>query len=234
MSRRILVSLLATLMLALCLPAIAGATPVTYQFTGRNADAYSFAGEVEGGPYEFVSLWGGNTTSMQTGLERPERFREKFGMFWREAYTPATDSQPEAYRMLMLSGPAALTFDRALTSAKLDMVAEGTVAVWYGEMPWEGTEEEMVAPDEESTVTVSAVGSWTGSGPLWRESYHSKTSTDGFFSIDRNSSTRRDATCEALIVDSAGNVWFQGGFDTASIYDSKGVGHMKGEWPDAP
>lgn len=236
MSRLIrLVSVL--LLVALCVPAVAGAQEVsTFSFAGKGADAWTstWSEQDPGAGSEDWFLWGGFTTGIQTGAMKPERYRENMGAFSYSSYVPTSATEPATYVVFSAYAPATLVVSKSLTAASLDFVTQGEIAVWRTEMPWDGGEETMLDPDETRTVGVSVTGDWTSAGPLWRNSFMQKSRTDGFFSIDRYSSTNRNAVCEALVVDSEGTVWFEGAFDQASISDSRGGGHVRGLYPQMP
>lgn len=223
------------LVVALCLPVVAEAQEIsTFSFAGKGADAWSstWSGEDPNASYSDWFLWGGFTTGIQAGTTKPERYRENMGAFSYSSYVPTSATEPASYVVFSTYAPATLAVSKSLTAASLDFVSEGEIAVWRTEMPWDGGDETMVAPDETRTVGVSVTADWSSQGPLWKDSFMQKSRSDGFYSIDRYNSTYRNAVCNALVVDSEGTVWFDGAFDQASISDTRGGGHMKGLYPE--
>lgn len=233
--KRTALILAAIMMLAMVLPVAAGAADgTTYGFSGKNADAWYSSGNemAQDAAWMSVGAWGGDTISRQTGTESPVRIRSKFGMTWVDKFTPKKGSQPaKLVSVYLFADPAMFSANRDLTSAALDFVGMGEVQVWTGQMPWDDPNG-YVEPDVVTPITASVKVGWAGTGPLWKESYSSKTRTDGLLSIDRSNSTRRAANATGSIVGSDGTVYFSGTFSDASIYDTRGTGHIKGVWPE--
>lgn len=239
MRRRLSIILATLLAVALLVPSAAMAAGSTnYSFSGTNADAWSLT-EGADGSYSSFSLWGGNLTNKSTeGVKKPIQIKGEYGFIMWDEYTPASDSAPETYRAsFCMEAPAEFDANRLLTRASLSFSAPIEAAVWYDEMPWEG--EELIdgeylspEPDESTTTLVTVSATWNGIGSLWREDFSFKSRTDDFFSVDRSKSIRRAAAAHVTVVDADGLVCLDTDIDDASIYDSKSVGHMKGNWPE--
>lgn len=232
MTRRLALAVSLVLLLVMVVPAVALAgEPTTYTFLGKNADAYYGYDGPDGSVW--VNVWGGTVNGKFVGgSTAPERIKEVSGSFNYESYTPAGKRTKESYTMVMAWGPAPFYCDRSLTKAGFAALIPAEVSTWTDVMPWEGAEDQWVDPSETKQVILDVSASWSGSGPLWKEAYSSRTRTDDFFMIDRTNSTRRAATCDATVVDSEGTVWWDGTFADAAIYDTKSGGHVKGMWPE--
>ena len=233
MSRRLvmLVAVAVALMLGLSAVAVASAPKMmSFAYSGKNADAGYSEGDWEsGGAFSGAWVWGGegkqvsNNTGEKNGVTRIQS-----GSFNCESYVPASGGNPETYRILFVDAPGTFTCDKDLDSASLKLVAAaGEEMIWYDVMPWEAE----VMPNETNPVTANVDAVWDGQGPLWNESYASKTRTDGFMGMDRSKSLRRDATAVVKAIGVDGTVYFDGEFLMGGIYDTKGLGHFKGEYP---
>jgi len=163
-------------------------------------------------------------------------FKDSMGWATKFAYTPAAGNEPARWVEFSCfsEAPQVLSFGKALGSAKLEYVAEGTLNVWIGDEPWVqvGPDEwELREPDETSSEMVSVMVSWKATGPTTKSSYVSRERSADFFWADRSNGSSRRAMADVSVIGASSTVYMLDTLNDAQIGEQKSSGRQRGEFP---
>lgn len=228
MARLRLVLVLSVVIACLALSATP-ALALSQDFSGKNADAYHDSSEPDGS-YTWLMVWGGSTEGRWKESGKPSSFSsDGVSVSYQHCDTNGTfDPSDDVYTAMWADVlGVSLGIDRNLTSAVAKCSTPVTVSTWYGSNPWSGAWRE---PDAETTAIAELDVTWTGTGPLFRESGHHVSNATGFVSISRDNTKRRNAIASGTF-SLSGSPVFSGDFGWAGIYDTRSGYFSNGEYP---
>lgn len=233
-AKKLLVVLVCVLTVGALLPATAGAAFNNSKATSADAWWSSWDwSSGEPGPADATTDWWANgiivSGVFKDGGVPLSVFKDTSGGAGMMSFTPASDGEPATWTEFSVIGSApdvALSFGKQLSSAKLELLAEGTTNVWYDEEPWVEVEPDMWElrePDSTTSQIVSLVATWKATGPLSKSNFMTRDRTDGILWADRTQANSRPARADVSIVGADATEYFVGTMTEGNIGSYKSV-----------